>query len=280
MFYTPKAEISRALELTVAYDTKTDKKFNAEFRTPSSKIDLLSTFVHSDKQNTVEVKYLDGSEHVLRMGVKYDQLDSETIKYSPLFEVAYSTAVNGDKTKHPLVPIFDIEGSFLVKRSSNSYPSTVTLKDIAVVTPNNKHAVQGEITFENNQAAGKASVTTSGVTFDMNGSVSGNYPVYKMDGTIEMIRDGQKVKSLDDQSNDYEPTSKLVAFLRNVKTFKVTTSKELHVESPYVYKTDNRMTWENGHVEINNDILFKNNELTAFVSVSSSGIKDSVMNGE
>lgn len=281
LFYTPKADISRALELTVAYDTRADKKFNAEFRTQSSKINLLSTLVHSDKQNTVEVRYLDGSEHVLRMGVVYDQLDSETTKYSPLFEVRYSTVANGDKTKYPLVPLFYLEGSFLVKRSANSYPSTVTLKDIAVVTPNNKHALQGEIAFENDHAVGKASVTTSGVTFDMHGSVSGNYPVYKVDGTIVMTRNEPRAKrALTAQSDDYEPTFRLVDFLRHVKTFTMATTKEFHVVSPYVYKTVNRVAWDNGHVEINNDILFKDNELTAFVSLSSSGIKDSVLDGE
>lgn len=267
--------------MTVAYDTKINKNFIAEIKTPSNKINLLSTFVHSDKQNTIEVKYLDGSEHVLRMGVKYDQLNSDTTKYSPLFEVAYSEKVNGDKVRHPLVPIFDIEGSFLVKRSANAYPSTVTLQDIAVITPNNKHSLQGELTLENNQVAGKTTVTTNGVTIDMHGSVGGNYPIYKMDGVLQMIRNGNiATRSLADESDSYEPTSKLITFLRNVKNFNIAVTKELHVESPYVYKSDHRVNWEDGYLEIINDVLIENNELTALGSVSASGILNNVLNGE
>jgi len=271
--------------MVVVYDTKKHKKLLAEFKTPFTKKILQGTLVDSDEQKTIEVKYIDGSQHIFSIGVKCEEVDSETMKYSPIFEAKYSTKVNSKKRRHYLVPMFDIEGNIFVKRNTSSesnYPSKLTLRDVAIVTPENRHSLQGSLTFENNEVLGDVRLTANSVTINMNGLLSGDNPVFKLDLKLNMTRNEQAEQQLleTDDNNDYKPISKFVALLYKVKTLNVLTSHELHMEAPYVFLSKNHIFWDDDYFEANCDVLFENSELTTHGYIMTSNLLDMAFNGE
>jgi len=271
--------------MVVVYDTKKHKKLLAEFKTPFTKKILQGTLVDSDEQKTIEVKYIDGSQHIFSIGVKCEEVDSETMKYSPIFEAKYSTKVNSNKRRHYLVPMFDIEGNIFVKRNTSpesNYPSKLTLRDVAIVTPENRHSLQGSLTFENNEVLGDVRLTANSVTINMNGLLSGDNPVFKLDLKLNMTRNEQAEQQLleTDDNNDYKPISKFVALLYKVKTLNVLTSHELHMEAPYVFLSKNHIFWDDDYFEANCDVLFENSELTTHGYIMTSNLLDMAFNGE
>lgn len=271
--------------MVVVYDTKAHKKLLAEFKTPFNKVILQGTFVNTDKQKTIEVKYINGSQHIFSAGVKSEEVDTETTKYWPIFEAKYSTDVSTEKQRHHLLPAFDIEGYVLVKRNANSesnYPSKLTLRDIAVVTANSTHSLQGSFTFENNEVLGDVSLTANSVTINMNGLLSGNYPIFKLDLNLDMTRNGQTNQQLleTDENYDYKPISKFVALLYKVKTLNLLISKELHIEAPYVFLSKNHIYWDSDYFESSCDMLIENRELTMHGKMSTSNLLDTAFNGE
>jgi len=274
------------LDLVVIYDTIAHKKLLAEFKTPFTKKIIQGTLVDSDEQKTIEVKYIDGSQHMFSAGVKCEEVDAETMQYSPIFEARYSTEMSTKKHKHHhLVPKFDIEGNILVKRNTNSesnYPSKLTLRDLAIVTPESRHSLQGSLIFENNEVLGDVSLAANSVTINMNGLLSGDYPIFKLDLKLDMTRNEQAKQQLleTDESNDYKPMSKFVALLNKVKNFNVLTSQELHIEAPYVFLSKNHIFWDGDYFEANCDVLFENSELTTHGYIMTSNLLDMAFNGE
>lgn len=285
IFITPKSDIKRGLELVVIYDTKENKKLLAEFKTPFIKTIIQGTLVDSDEQKSIEIKYIDGSQHIFSAGVKCEEVDDETMKYSPIFEAKYSTKVNSKKHRHYLVPKFDIEGNILVKRnkiSESNYPSKLTLSDIAIVTTESRHSLQGSITFENNEVLGDVSLTANSVTINMNGLLGGDDPIFKLDLNLDMTRNEQAKQQLleTDESNDYRPMSKFLALLYKVKTLNVIISQELHIEAPYIFLSKNEIFWDNDYFKANCDVLFENNELTTHVYLMTTDLLDMAFNGK
>lgn len=269
----------------VAYDSRTHKTLVAEYRTPSNKIVLKSKFVNSDEEKMLKFHYIEGSKHMFNIGVKSEKIDSVTRKYSPVFEAAYSAGPNHKIEKHPHFPIFDIEGSFIVKSnedSQNTYPSKLTLKDIAIVTPNSKHSLQGSVSLENNELKGDACLNAGGVTVNTNGYIYIDHPVYKIGGTIDMIRNEQDGEQLllTDETDEYQPNSKLMALLYSVNTINLSMAQELHVEQPYKFISNNHLLWDKDHAEINSDILIDDGALTMYGNISTSNILDFVLDGE
>lgn len=282
MFVTPKSDIKRGVALLIGYDTSVNNKFVAELKTPSSKVILQSILVNSDAQKTIEVQYLDGAKYVFNLGVKCEKVDQETNKYFPIFETGYSTNISTKTTRHPSLPNFDIEGYVLVKRNMNSnskFPSKFTLQDMAVVTPSNKHSLRGTWTFENNKATGEANLTTYGVTFNMYGLISGEYPVYKSIGELDVIKNKpSQERSLSNYGN--EPVSKFEDLLHKIKPVSIHTSQEIHIKAPYVFLSNNYVIWNDGHFKLNGDFLIENKGLTMHGNISFADILDSVLNGK
>lgn len=287
MFVTPKSEIIRGMEFFAAYDTHTDATFVTEFRTPFSKVVLKSTLVDTDDQKFIKVKYLDGSEYNFILGIKSEDIDNETIKYSPKFEVLHSKKVNKKNNNQMLDTIFDTEGSVLVKRNADpeiSYPSKVTLKDLAFVTPESKHSLQGSLTFEDNELKGDSSLTTGRVTINMNGFISEHHPTYKIGWELDMIRNdesGEQSLMIDESDGfDDEPISKFAALLQKVKSLKMFTLQELHIDSPYAFVTNNHVLWDDDNLTLNGRFLIENKELTMKGNISTSNLLDSALNSE
>jgi len=295
IFVTPKADISRGVELFVAYETQTNKKFIAQFRTPSSSVVLQSTLFNTDEQKTIEVQYVDGSEHNFSLGAMCEKLDDDTIKYSPVIAAVYSEYSSATREKHPLVPIFDIEGHVIVKYTKNDdgsgtvRPRKVTLQDIALVTPKSKHSLQGSVTAEGNEIKSEGSLTNGRINITMHGYLSGQYPIYKASGDFEMVRSEpdaaqaeQQLQLLEDEESDapYQPASKLFALLYRIKTLNMFTSQELHVETPYKLITNNYVLWDGEHMDLNIDISIENGELTINGNASTSDLLDLVSYGK
>jgi len=284
IFITPKSDIKRGLELQVIYDTKKNKKLLAEFKTPSIKKIIQGTLVDSDKQKTIEIKCIDGSQHIFRAGVKCEKVDSETIKYTPIFEAKFSTKVNAKKHRHYLVPKFDLKGDIFVTRNTNpdsNYPSKLTLKDVAIVTTESRHSLQGLITFKNNEVLGDVSLTANSVTIYMNGLLSGDDPKYKLVFNLDMTRNEQANQQLleTDESND-RPMSKLLALLYKVKILNIIISQELHIEAPYKFLSKNEINWDDDYFKANCEVLFENNELTSRVYMNTTDLLDVAFNGK
>jgi len=285
IFVTPNTDIKRGLELVIVYDTKEHNKLLAKFKTPFTKKITQGTLVDSAEQKTIEVIYIDDSQHIFTAGVKCEEVDAETMKYSPIFEAKYSNEMSTTKHRHHLVPMFDIEGNILVKRNMNSesnYPSKLTLSDVAIVTPENRHSLQGSFTFDNNKVLGDVSLTANGVTINMNGIVNGDYPKFKLDLKLDMTRNEQAKQLLlgTDESYYYKPMSKFVALLNKVKSFNVHTSQELHIEAPFVFLSKNHIYWDDDYFDANCDVLFENSELTTHGFIKTTNILDMAFNGE
>lgn len=273
------------MELLFVYDTKVHKKILAEFKTPFTKKILQGTLVDSNEQKTIEIKYIDGSQHIFNAGVKCEKVDDETIKYSPIFEAKYSTGVNTKKHRHHLIPAFDIEGYVLVKHNNtnpeSNYPTKLTLRDIAVVTTKSRHSLQGSFTFENNEILGDVSLTANSLTINMEGLLSGDYPIFKMNLNLNMTKNEQADQQLEtDESYDDKPSSKFVALLRKVKTLNLLTSHELHIEAPYVFLSKHYIRLDDDYLEANCDILIENNEPTIYGNISASNVLDLAFNGK
>lgn len=283
-FFTPESNIKRGVKLLISYDTSINDTYVAkyEFRTPFSLVVLQSVLVNSDTQKTIEVEYLDGTKYVFNLGIKCEKVDKETNKYFPVFETEYSTDINTKPTRYPGLPNFDIEGYVLVKRNVNSnstLPSKFTLQDMAVITPNNKHSLQGTWTFDDNKATGMANLTTYGVKFDMYGLISGEYPVYKMIGVLDVIKNKpSQERSLSNYDN--EPDSKFVDLLHKIKPMNIYTSQEIHVKAPYLFISNNYVLWNDGHFELNGDFLIENNSLTMHGNIISNNLFNSTLNGK
>jgi len=273
------------LELLVVYDTIAHKKVLAEFKTPLTKKILQGTLVNSNEQKTIEVKYIDGSQYIFNAGVKCEEVDTETIKYSPIFEAKYSTEVSTTEHRSQLMTMLDMEGYILVKRNTNSesnYPSKLTLRDVAIVTPESRHSLQGSLTLENNEVLGDIILTANSITINMNGLVSGNYPASKLNLKLDMTRNEQINQQLleTDESYGYRPMSKLAALLYKVKTFNLLTSQEFHFEAPYVFLSNNQIRWDDDYLEANCDVLFENSELTTHGYIMTSNLLDVSFDGE
>uniref|UniRef100_A0A2H8TZF4 Apolipophorin n=1 Tax=Melanaphis sacchari TaxID=742174 RepID=A0A2H8TZF4_9HEMI len=277
IFVTPNTDIKRGLELVVAYDTKSDKVLLAKFKTPYTKVTLQGTLVDSDEQKTIEVKYIDDSQHIFSAGVICEEMDAETIKYSPIFEAKVSTK----KNKHDFVPVFDIEGHVLVKRNTNpesNYPTKLTLRDIAVVTPKSRHSLQGSLTFENKGILGDISLIANNITINMKGLLSGDYPTFKLDFSLDMTRNEQANQQLETDGSYNKPNSKFIALLYNVKKLNLLTSHELHIKSPFVFLSNNYIRFDNEYLEANCDILIENSEPTIHGNISASNFFDTAFN--
>jgi len=275
------------LELVFVYDTIVHKTLFAEFKTPLTKKILQATLVDSDKQKSIEIKYIDDSQHIFSAGVKCEEIDTETIKYSPIFEAKYSTEMSTKEYRHHLVPKFDVEGYVLVKRNTNSdsnYPSKLTLRDVAIVTTESRHSLQGSLNFENNKVLGDVILTANSVTINMNGLLSGDYPVLKLDLKLDMARNEQANQQLLLETNEsydgYRPMSKFVALLHKVKTLNLLTSQEFHIKTPYVFLSNNHIRWDDGYFEAKCDVLFENSELTTHGYIMTSNLLDTSYNGE
>lgn len=274
--------------MTAVFDNRKHPIFVTKFKTPSTKIILQSTLVNTDKQKTIEVLYLDDSKHIFKIGVKCEEMDSETIKYSPIFETGYSNKMKTTIEKHPLIPHFDVKGSIFVKRNMVSqnisiYPRKVSLKDISIITPESKHSLQGSLTFDNNEIKGDASINTNGININMNGFISKNYPNYKTSGNFNMVRNEKSGDPLllIDVNDDYEPKrSKIIALLNTIKTLSFSMSHELNIESPYVFLSNNHLQCNDDHFDVNSDILFENNELTMHGKMATSNLFDLILNGK
>jgi len=272
------------LELLFVYDTNEHNKLVAEFKTPFARRILQGTLVDSDEQKTIEVKYIDGSQHILSTGVKCEQVDSDTMKYSPIFEAKYSTEVNDKTHKHHLSSLFDVEGYVLVQRNMNpesNYPTKLTLRDIAVVTTKSRHSLQGSFTFENNEVLGDVSLTANSLAIKMNGLLSGNYPIFKLDFNLDMTRNEQSDQQLEtDENYDNIPNSKFVVLLYKVKTLNLLTSHELHIKSPFVYISNNHIRLDDDYLEVNCDVLIENSETTIHGNILASNFLDVAFNGK
>lgn len=285
IFATPNSIYNRGIELFIAYDSHTRNTLIAEYKTPSNKIILKSTLVNSDEEKIIKIHYTHGSKHIFNIGVKCEKIDNVTMKYSPVFEAAYSSESKDKVEKHPDFPVFDIKGSFIVKSNEDSestYPKKLILKDIAIVTSKSKHSLQGSISLENNELKGDACLTVGRVTIKTNGYIYVKYPVYKIDGTIDMIRDehvGEQLL-LTDEIDEYSPTSKLMDLIYSVNTLNLSMTQELHVENPYKFISNNFLLWDKDHAEINSDILIDDGALTMHGNIFTSNILDSVLNGK
>lgn len=255
-----------------------------KFITSSTQIIFQSTLINTDEQKTIQVQYFNGSEHILNMGVKCEVIDSETIKYSPLFETTYIDEITHTNQRNPLLSNFDIEGSIYVKyNQQNKYPSKVTLKDISVITPESKNSLQGSLTCENNEIKGDASLTTNKININMNGFISKNYPNYKSGGTLVMNAQNKEPSLLADENNnydEYEPTSKIITLLNKIKILDLSMFHELNVESPYLFLSNNRLIYNNDHYDVNGNFLIKDDELTMNGNISASNIFDLKLNGK
>ncbi|CAH1725498.1 unnamed protein product [Aphis gossypii] len=283
IFVTPGAATKRGLELLFVYDTNEHNKLVAEFRTPFTRRILQGTLVDSDEQKTIEViADIDGSQHILSTGVKFEQVDSDTMKYLPIFEAKYSTEVNDKTHKQHLSSLFDVEGYVLVQRNMNpkkNYPTKLTLRDIAVVTTKSRHSLQGSFTFENNEVLGDVSLTANSIAVKMNGLFSGNYPIFRLDLNLDMTRNEQSDQQLEtDESYDNRPNSKFVALLYKVKTLNLLTSHELHIKSPYKYISNNHIRLDDDYLEANCDVLIENSEPIIHGNISASNFLDVAFN--
>lgn len=282
LFVTPKSDVKRGVELLIGYDTSVNNKLVAQYKTPSSKVVLQSTLVNSETQKTIEVQYLNGAKYVFNLGVKCEKVDKETNKYYPVFETGYATDVSTKTTKQGILPNFGIEGYLLVKHNANSnsiFPSKFTLQDIAVVTPSNKHSIRGTWTFEDNKASGEANLTTYGVTFNIHGLISGEYPVYKAIGALDVIKNKpSQERSLSNYDNG--PVSKFVDLLHTIKPVNIYTSQEIHIKAPYIFLSNNYVIWDEGDLKLNGDFHIDNNGLTMNGNISFTNIYDSVLNGK
>lgn len=280
------------LELNIAHESEPNKKILAEFKTPSSNITLESTIVDTDKQKTIAIQYTGGSEYSLNLGVKSEEADDDMTKYSPVFEIEQKDQASTQKDLQPSQPIIKVEGYVLVKFNDSSpveYPSKIALKDIAFVTSKNKHSLQGSLSVDNNEIKGESSLSTSGITINTQGYLNGNHPNYKASGSFGMVRSmsglessGEQQRSLvlDDESEPYQPNSKLFALLYKIKTLNMSTSQELHVSSPYKFISNNQILWNDDHFEMGGDIQVKDNELTMYGNLSTSNLFDLALNGE
>jgi hypothetical protein len=281
-FFTPKSNIKRGIEFLIGYNSSVNNTFVAEYRTPTSKVVLQTVLMNSDTQKIIEVQYLNGAKYVFNLGVKCEKVDNEINKYFPLFEIEYSTDISTKPTRYPGLSNFDIEGYVLVKRNVNpnsTLPSKIMLQDMAVITPNNKHSLQGTWTFDDNKATGMANLTTYGVKFNMYGLISGEHSVYKMIGIIDVIKNKQsQERSL--SNHDNEPDSKFVYLLNKIKPVNIHTSHEIHVKEPYIFISNNYVIWKDGHFKLNGDFLIENNDLTMHGNISFTDLFDSVLNGK
>lgn len=254
--------------------------------TPSGKTIVGGKLIDTDSEKAVEFQYVDGAAHVFNVGYKQETVDEDTVRYSPIFVAAYSAegTTDGPKTKHPLVPVLDVQGYALVKRfvdSEIAYPSMVTLRDIAIVTPEGRHSLQGSMTVVDDVFTGNARLTTGKVSVDLDGVVGGSYPDYKLTGTVNVLNAEPSATTIDDGADDYEQTSKFANALNSVKSLNLRLNQELRVESPYRFVSNNRLQWDDDNLEINGDFLIdENDEFTMYGNVSTTGLLDLMLNGE
>lgn len=279
-FSTPEADLDRTVKLYVTYDTRSHPKIIAQWKTESNNIVLQSKLVNSDQQKAIEIKYTDGSYYVFYVGAKYEELDGEITKYTPMLDVAYSTKKGTRDQPLSFVPIVRSQGYILVQHqydgdSQRAYPSKLTLKDLAVITSDRKHSLEGSVSLENNELKGNGHLITGRTNIEMNGYVGGHFPTYTIGGTINMIR-----SEPDNDSDDYAPNSKFMDFLYKLKTLNIFTAQQLRIKSPYALVTDNKIQWDNGDFKMSGDMHFEDDAFTMYGKISTFNFFDLILNGE
>lgn len=270
-----------------------------KYKTPSSEIALQCVLVNSDLKKTIEVKYANGCEHIFKIGLEGETVDEYTIKYTPILKAMYAEQIKGEMEKNPYVPNMDIEGYITVKQNvdtqkfiakrSLDYPNENFIKpktflyDIAAVTNNGKHLLNGSLILRNKDIEAQNSLYINEVNFNHYGYLSGDYPAYKLVSKLDVTKDEQSTPDLPSGNSDdeYRPESKFVNQLYKIKTLKIATDQELHVESPYVFKSANQIVWDkNDYMELNGDVLVENDELTMYGNISTTDLFDLSLNGE
>lgn len=269
-----------------------------KYKTPSTEIALQCALINTDLKKTIEVKYANGYEHIIKIGLEGETVDENTIKYTPILKAMYAEHIKGEKEKNPYVPDIDIEGYITVKQDvvtqksitkrSLDYPSEdsinpkTVLYDIAAVTNNGKHVLNGFYTLRNKDIEVQNSLHTNEVNFKHYGYLSKDYPKYKLISKLDIIKDEPSILNLlTGNSDEYQPDSKLVKLLYKIKTLNIGTDQELHVETPYVLKSTNQIYWDkNDYMELNGDVLVENDELTMFANISATNVLDLALNGE
>jgi len=289
VFDTLKSDIDRKVKLSVGYNNHHHPTLITQFRTPSTDVSLLSTLVNSDEEKTLEIKYKDGSLHVFKIGVKCEEVDKETKKYTPVFDAVREsnnpTEISTEKDLRPSNVFSDIElqGYVLVKYNKDSqsaYPNKLTLKDLAVITADYKHSLQGSGSLENNELKVNGFLTIDGNVITMIGYIGGDYPNYKMGGTLNLARNEQSGQQLlSDENDDYTSSSKVMDFLSKVKTLNVYTDHYLRIASPYKLSTNNSLIWDDGNLKLNSDIDFED-VFTMYGTVSILNLFDLILNGK
>lgn len=279
----------------MAYETQNNDKFIMNFKTPSTLIVLQSALINSDLKKLIEIKFKNNDrEHMFKFGFKGEVMDKYTTKYIPIYEAMYAKQYEEEIEKNPNI---NIEGYIIVKQnvdtnsiakrsmdsqSENVIKSKTLLYDVAAITNKGKHSISGSLMLQNNKIEVHHSLNTDRVNFKYYGYFSRNNPIYKLVSTLNMIKNKPDVKELQfDNSDVYQPVSKLVKLLYKVKTLNIASDYELHIGSPYVYKITNRIDWDKkDHLELNVDILIKDGELKMFGNVVTTNLLDLVLNGE
>lgn len=283
IFGTPEADVNRNVQLFIGYDTRSKATFVAQFITPSSKLGFQSTITDTDEQKTLEIQCSDGTQHFFTVGVKCEHENDDVTKFYPIFEAEYSKEVKGVRSKHPRLPIFDIEGYVLLQRNLDLQESSkYSLKDMALVTPECKHSLQGSITVEDNGISGDTSFSNGKVTVKTNGFIMADSTVFKLGGKINLNKNKDVERALvtDENDDEYEANSKFLALLHRVKSFNASTYQELHTTPPYAFISNNYVRWDDDHFELHGDILMKNEGLQMTGSISTSNLLDLVLDGE
>ncbi|VVC28237.1 Vitellinogen, open beta-sheet,von Willebrand factor, type D domain,Lipid transport protein, N- [Cinara cedri] len=300
MYVTPGADISRGVEFVLAYETRENDQFIIELKTPSSEIILQSIFINLDLKKIIEIKYVNGSEHLIKFGLEGEVVDKDTTRYIPIYEALYAKQINAEKEKNPYLSNIEIEGNIIVQRnidsesvsmksvakrsvdyqSGNSNNPTKLLYDVAAVTNKGTHSLKGSLTIQNNDIEAHSCLTTDRVTLTYYGYLSGEYPIFKLISTLNMIKHKHGLEELpSDNSDVYQPESELIKLLYRIQTLNIATNQLLRVESPYIFKSTNRIVWDDkDYFEINGDILIENDEFTMLGNISTTDLLDLVLN--
>lgn len=289
---TPKADVSRGVELFVAHESRPDSKLIAEFRTPSVSASVQATLRVTDELDAVELRAVcNDAEYTVSAGVAREQVADDTIRYLPVLGATYghrtsSRALNGrggggnGGVDVPYeAPVFQIEGQVLVKYASeSSAASEIKVDDLAVVTAQSRHSVSGSLTVDDGAIDTKASVSDGSVTIVTRGHLGARHPVYTADGSFGMIRNGG---GGDDGDDEYKPVSGLFTFLRSVDALSASAEYELRVQPPYACRINNRVLWNDERLELSASAeIDANGELTADGRFFTTDLLDLSLNGE
>lgn len=291
---TPKSDVSRGVELFAAYESQPDSKLIAEFRTPSASASVQATVRSTDELDGVELRAVyDDTEYTVNAGVAQERVADDTVRYMPVLGATYASrtstralegggGVDGGGGPYES-PVFQIEGHVLVKYASeSSAASEIKVDDLAVVTAQTRHSVSGSLTVDDGAIDTEASISDGSVTIMTRGHLGARHPVYSADGSFDMVRsDGGGDVGGGDDDNEYRPTSGLFSFLRSVKTLSASADYQLRAQSPYAFRTENRVLWNDDRLELGaSAVIDANGELTADGRFFTSNLLDLSLNGE